>query len=343
MKMLCENRLFLLLLIVLTIVGCAAMQEKRAKMLDPANLLDGASYVGNESCKGCHQEKFKDGDFHSRIKDFEAPGMKLGCEGCHGPGSLHAAGQVEKIITFKAKDVDFSNLCLSCHQSKTTMSFKSSTHFKEGVDCTGCHKMHGKTEKKLLKEKEFSLCSGCHSDVRAKFYFTSHHPVKEDKFSCSACHNVHVDTKALLKGEDEKNELCLSCHRKYQGPFVFEHAPVVEDCLNCHDAHGSIANNLLKQNEPFVCLQCHEAHFHALRASGNFDVKMKGVLDPYQTNTPIDATNATTVAPYQVTIKGTQNGFQKAFLTKCTQCHKAVHGSDLPSQGTTSQGKNLSR
>lgn len=342
MKILRNNWVFYLLL-AFVIIGCAAMQEKRAKMLDPANILEGANYIGNENCKGCHEDKFKSSDFHSRIKDFEAPSMKLGCEGCHGPGSLHASGAIEKIISFKDKDTDFTRLCISCHQSKNSITYQSSAHYKEGIGCVNCHKMHGKTERKLLKEKEFVLCSNCHSNVKAKFYFTSHHPIKEDKFSCSACHNVHNDTKALLKGEDEKNEICLSCHRKYQGPFVFEHAPVVEDCLNCHDAHGSIANNLLKQNEPFVCLQCHEAHFHALRTSGNFDVKFKGVLDPYQTNGTIDATSSTTLQPSQVTIKGTESGFQKAFLTKCTQCHKAVHGSDLPSQGTTSQGKNLSR
>lgn len=341
MKAVYWKRCFLLLLALA--IGCASMQGKRAKTLDPSVFLEGASYVGNESCKGCHEDKFKGGDFHSRIKEFESPGMKLGCEGCHGPSSLHAAGQTEKIISFKKSDTNFSKPCLSCHQSKNTITFESTIHHNEDVDCTKCHKMHGKTERKLLKEKELTLCSSCHSDVKAKFFYTSHHPVKEDKFSCSACHDVHSDTKMLLKGEGEKNELCLGCHRKYQGPFVFEHAPVVEDCLNCHDAHGSIANNLLKQNEPFICLQCHEAHFHALRASGTFDVKFKGVLDPYQTNGTIDATNSTTVAPNQVTVKGTDHGFQKAFLTKCTQCHKSVHGSDLPSQGTTSQGKNLSR
>ena len=36
-------------------------------------------------------------------------------------------------------------------------------------------------------------------------------------------------------------------------------------CAVCHDPHGSVANNLLAQNEPFLCLQCHEGHFHMLR------------------------------------------------------------------------------
>lgn len=334
----CFIKLLQSLPIIFLLFGCSTLFPERSKMLEPADVVEGSNYVGSESCKDCHEEKFKVKDFHARIKEFEVPAMKLGCEGCHGAGSLHASGQTEKIINFKNKlDYDYSKICVSCHQS---ISYVSSAHYRQNIDCTACHKMHGESKGKLLKDNETALCSFCHQDVKSKFYYTSHHPIKEEKFSCSACHDVHNDSKMLLKGEGEKNELCLSCHRKYQGPFVFEHAPVVEDCLTCHDAHGSIANNLLKQNEPFVCLQCHEAHFHALRTSGTFDVKMKGVLDPYQTNGTINNTN---VAPNQVTIKGTDHGYQKAFLTKCTQCHKAVHGSDLPSQGTTSQGKNLTR
>ena len=36
-------------------------------------------------------------------------------------------------------------------------------------------------------------------------------------------------------------------------------------------------------------------------------------------------------------------GMQMAFATKCTQCHPRVHGSDLPSQGITGNGKLLTR
>ena len=79
--------------------------------------------------------------------------------------------------------------------------------------------------------------------------------------SCADCHNPHGE----LTTHERTNDLCLSCHSRYQGPFVFGHAPVEDDCTICHDPHGSVANNLLVQNEPFLCLQCHEGHFHMLR------------------------------------------------------------------------------
>jgi hypothetical protein len=39
----------------------------------------------------------------------------------------------------------------------------------------------------------------------------------------------------------------------------------------------------------------------------------------------------------------TRTSFNRAWTTKCTQCHSRVHGSDLPSQAVPGQGKALTR
>lgn len=326
------RKCILVLIALAFFLACATMQEKRAKLFSPSEYLASASYVGSDTCKGCHEKYFSDkGNVHLRIKDFETGGMKTGCESCHGPGSLHSEGQVEKIISYKNKDLDVVSICMGCHQTMKTMSFEGTAHAKDGIVCNECHKVHENKNAKLLKTDETALCTKCHLDIKTKLYNPSHHPIKEAKMSCSSCHNVHNANDGMLNTDEGSKELCLSCHTKYQGPFVFEHAPVVEDCMNCHNPHGTIANKLLKQNEPFVCLQCHEAHFHALRVSSKDPLTYMGVRNPYNN--------------YSVVIKGDpqQRGFQKAFLTKCTQCHTTVHGSDLPSQGVTSQGKSLTR
>ena len=141
--------------------------------------------------------------------------------------------------------------------------------------------------------------------------------------TCGDCHNPHGE----LTTHERTNDLCLDCHTRYQGPFVFGHAPVEDDCTICHDPHGSVANNLLVQNEPFMCLQCHEGHFHLLRES-NFDA------DPTDATLPTDAANIVNSA------HGSE-GFQTSLGTKCTTCHKVVHGSDFPSQPLS--GKGLTR
>ena len=71
-------------------------------------------------------------------------------------------------------------------------------------------------------------------------------PMLEGKMSCSSCHNPHGSiTPALLK-EPSLNDTCFTCHAEKRGPFLWEHAPVVESCTNCHDPHGSNHDKMLK-------------------------------------------------------------------------------------------------
>ena len=56
------------------------------------------------------------------------------------------------------------------------------------------------------------------------------------------------------------NLVCYKCHAEKQGPFAFEHPPVRENCCICHNPHGAVANNLLKQPATFLCLRCHAGH-----------------------------------------------------------------------------------
>ena len=140
--------------------------------------------------------------------------------------------------------------------------------------------------------------------------------------SCVGCHNPHSSTESQLNTNMRLNDLCYTCHQGKEGPFVFEHAPVVEDCSLCHTPHGAIANNLLTANEPTVCLQCHEFHFHAglLSPDGTTEVGGSEFENPYGSDS-----------------------FNVSMTTKCTQCHSQIHGSDLPGQTTPGGGHALVR
>ena len=112
--------------------------------------------------------------------------------------------------------------------------------------------------------------------------------------SCNDCHNPHGGEEVMLRA-DSATDLCLSCHADKHGPFMYEHEPVVEDCMICHDAKGGMHNNLLVANEASLCLRCHAGH---------------------EDNHPIS---------HMV-----RNDARKGFMTKCTRCHSQIHGSDLP-------------
>lgn len=300
------------------ILGACATGAIREKQLTLPTI-EGAAPVGQETCLECHDyaDNFA-ASTHGRLADFELLGAAGGCEACHGNGSLHAEeGDTDYILRFgELLPEESAAVCAKCHSDGSLMDWTHSQHALSDLSCSDCHDIHG-GGKQALKQQDPDLCYSCHQEQMAQASFPSHHPIKEGRMSCGDCHNPHGE----LNTRERTNDLCLDCHSRYQGPFVFGHAPVEDDCTICHDPHGSVANNLLVQNEPFLCLQCHEGHFHILRES-NFSAT--------QGATPTDAANL-------VNVHGSE-GFQTSFGTKCTTCHKVVHGSDYPSQPLSGGG-----
>ncbi|RKY45397.1 MAG: cytochrome C [Candidatus Omnitrophota bacterium] len=254
----------------------------------PAPTIPGASYVGDETCLGCHEDANPDlmaaykHSIHAAIADFETTpyGVQKGCEACHGPGSIHAeGGDPASIINLKKVTPDeASAICLKCHKSGALMKWQGSEHSLNGVSCIECHKIHqarsaiqrakapsSAWERKVVRphaliKAEPDLCYKCHKEIQTRLNYTSHHPVREGKMVCSECHEPHGSPR-LIKTEGRTiNDACFTCHPQYQGPFAYEHDPVVEDCTICHEPHGTVVNNLLKKTEPFLCLQCHHIH-----------------------------------------------------------------------------------
>ena len=301
------------LLPLLLFLGACATGAIREKQLT-LPVIDGATAVGSETCLECHEGM--GAGVHSRLAGFEYMGGTEGCEACHGGGSLHVDSDGDKILKFgELLPEESAAVCAKCHTDGKLMDWTHSEHALSDVSCNDCHSIHG-GNKTALKKEDPELCYSCHQEQMAKANFPSHHPIKEGKMTCGDCHNPHGE----LNTDERITDLCLSCHSRYQGPFVFGHAPVEDDCTICHDAHGSVANNLLVQNEPFLCLQCHEGHFHLLREA-NFE-RINGAQPPQAS---IDAAAVVNAA------HGSE-GFQTSFGTKCTTCHKVVHGSDYPSQ-----------
>jgi len=280
-----------------------------------------ATYVGDSVCLGCHQDTHPDlmasykASIHAALADFETLDTKKGCESCHGAGSIHSeSGEPDKIINLKKINAEeAAEVCLRCHKTEGPMKWRGSEHAMNEVRCTDCHRLHQARKDAESKEAktapasawkrrvirphslikaEPDLCYGCHQDIQARFNYTSHHPIREGKMICTECHEPHGGTKNLKTEGRPENDLCLKCHPRYQGPFLYEHEAVVEDCGNCHEPHGTVANNLLKKMEPLLCLQCHPIH------------------------SPIPA----------------EGNLKKTVGKRCTYCHSEVHGSNVAPQ-----------
>jgi DmsE family decaheme c-type cytochrome len=148
---------------------------------------------------------------------------------------------------------------------------------------------------------QVETCVQCHRNQVQKLRKSAHMPVSERKLECSSCHNPHGTTNVkLLKAGTTVNEACTSCHAEKRGPYLFEHAAVVESCTSCHDPHGTNNERMLVTKQPFLCQRCHVTSRHP-----------PTIYDRYLLQT---STNS-----------------NKIYGRSCTVCHQNIHGSNSPS------------
>jgi DmsE family decaheme c-type cytochrome len=261
-------------------------------------------FVGAETCKGCHETQYDSyaKSVHSK-KSVKGPESQDACETCHGPGAKHVekgGGRGVDIFDFR-KDVDVkarNAKCLACHgETRQIVNWNMSKHSSQDVACNDCHSPHV-SKAKLLKADQPILCFECHKDIRAQSSKQSHHPVREGLIKCTDCHDVHGSFGNKQLKADSINELCYKCHADKRGPFMFEHPPVEENCLNCHTPHGSNHPKLLVSKPPQLCQSCHDAGRHP----GN----------PYTQNSIFNGLSPS----------------NKMYSRACLNCHSNIHGSN---------------
>jgi DmsE family decaheme c-type cytochrome len=291
------NRIRMKFLLVVLVGVAVSANHVIAKDIDWAALnpaFEGATFVKDpNACFTCHensQDPFSHTAHAKAFKHGKVPAVG-DCESCHGPRSKH----VKDGTSFKLTTTQQSSVCMQCHEGGDRKHWTNGAHASSEVGCTSCHTvMQKKSERNLLAaSREDATCYTCHADVRGEMNKPSHHPVREGKVSCSGCHEPHgsVNT-SLLKGASI-NETCFKCHQEKRGPFVWQHAPVIESCLTCHNTHGSTNRKLLNSKESFLCMQCHTYGGHI--------------------NLP------------------RYNRTSNPYGEGCVNCHMAIHGSNSPS------------
>jgi DmsE family decaheme c-type cytochrome len=255
----------------------------------------GASKVGAEQCGQCHAEETK--NYHRSEHSLR----DVDCEQCHGAGSLHveAGGyskeSKDKIISFKDRTAEEANgACLSCHdKSDHVHNWFSSTHQAQDLKCTTCHTIHSEPR-------------GEHGEQRA------------------------------LESRQTLNEKCLQCHKKQEAQSNLPyHHPIREGkmtCVDCHDPHGGDAgNNLNAANLNQLCFQCHAEY------QGPFSYQHPPVNEDCQKcHSPHGSPNQNLLTVSQPALclqchSAHHNGASLPLVGRCTDCHNAIHGSDISS------------
>ena len=282
-----ERRVRLVLLIIPALVFC----------LGSASIAEAAGYAGAEACAQCHEDVADDFNTtaHGRA-GAHTWGDAASCESCHGPGEAHVdSGGESGLLSPASMDADETNeLCLNCHAGGSARHWKGSDHENLDVSCVSCHNMHTPwtNDKALSNKREIALCLSCHADMKKHLNQRSHHPMKEGAMACSDCHSPHGSPAEAAIAALSVNDKCYECHMEKRGPFLWEHAPVREDCTVCHDPHGSNQKNLLVKAAPRLCQSCHLLGHHQ-------------------------------------TVAGTP-GQTLNINRSCLNCHLAIHGSNHP-------------
>lgn len=216
----------------------------------------GAKFVGSETCAQCHEaivKDFKTAD-HAKLAIKGENAKEMGCESCHGAGSVHSeSGGLKNTIVNPRRSPD---ACFQCHLDKRGQFALPHHHpIEEGkMSCGDCHNPHkGRalaTATSFHTEQE--TCGKCHIAQRGPFVF-EHEASRE---GCTTCHEPHGSINARMLTERNGN-LCLKCHFQQQtapGKLViggFDHSGVISRgacwSAGCHEAvHGSQVGSSLR-------------------------------------------------------------------------------------------------
>lgn len=299
-----------------------------------------ATYVGEKVCTDCHDvEKGTFGHTqHANVFHLNprTPLEKTVCEACHGAGSKHVANTKDKsaMIGFSHEwgtpIAEQNAQCLTCHSGGQRMHWAGSIHQTNKLGCSDCHNPMARFSANGLMKKAgiTETCQSCHQQQRAEFKKRSHMPVPEGKMTCEDCHNPHGSTTRPLLKADSVNEVCYACHAEKRGPFLWEHAPVRENCLNCHAAHGSNNDKLLNQSRPQLCSGCHSTTGtmgHAVWGNNTLGTVVNGSPTSFGQN----------AAGVQMNVGGAAGAAALASKRmtgrSCQNCHSTIHGSNSPS------------
>jgi predicted CXXCH cytochrome family protein len=157
------------------------------------------------------------------------PVGQAACLMCHDPESKPKEG-TEIAQKYQVK-WPIQETCFHCHKDiEGQMMRKAWRHGPAAAGrCTTCHDPHGSENVFWLKKPVWNLCTNCH-DEKAKdrhvvvgfVYGDSHptrnrkHPLKNQDFYCSSCHNPHAAQVRYLWQFDatSREELCQKCHAK---------------------------------------------------------------------------------------------------------------------------------
>lgn len=278
--------------------------DKSAKEQPQDMVEEVATYVGSETCKDCHNDKYTEWEstLHGKmlqdatepgvmIGDFTKEGEPLSIAGVTEDDIVHTIGskwkqryviqqedglkvlpkqwivETQEWTNYHAEDWDtrvYEDKCISCHT--TGYNSETKTWVEGGIGCESCHgpgSIHANGEKKgtianlakLEPAQQVDVCGQCHvrgknkngrddalgflpGDTLTDVYDPGTPESKPDWF--------HAD------GNSKKH------HQQYNDFVQSKHYEIGLTCSTCHDPHGGTETGQLKfESAQATCDSCH--------------------------------------------------------------------------------------
>ncbi len=238
-------------------------------------------------CMSCHNS-YPDFVLGSENK-YNAVEKGIGCERCHGPGSIHVAERQTGIKIDTSKYIDYSivnpaklpidaqfDVCQRCHLQGNTIlkEGKSFYDFKPGMKLSNYMTVF--LPKYKNADDEFIMAS--HADrlkqsacfIKSKVKVENSKSLKpyKDAMTCITCHNPHVSVRETNK--EVFNDACKNCHY----PKAKEKTEAGEIRLSC-SVSGKQSPSFGGVGEASNCVGCH------MPKSGSIDIPHVTVHDHY--------------------------------------------------------------
>ncbi len=199
-------------------------------------------------CMSCHNTL--PGFVSGSVNKYSFVPDGIGCERCHGPGSLHVKNKLAGLIADTSKGPDYTivnpkklpydlqiDVCQRCHLQGDAVLKPGKTFFDFRPGMKLSTVMDEFLPVYQNQEHGFLMASQAERLQKSQCFLKTQNKEQEDRLNCMTCHNPHISVK--YTPEQYFLDKCKGCHinTHHNDPKVLQTSG--SNCITCHMPRSS--------------------------------------------------------------------------------------------------------